>query len=230
MKNPKLVSILTPTYNRRRFIPQYLHNIKHQDYKGNIEIIILDDGIDNISDLIPNDERFKYIKINSKQPIGYKRNFLCHEARGDILIHMDDDDYYPPQRISHAVETLTNARDEALIAGSSLIYFYDKNLGIRQFGKINLERGYHAHAGTFAFFKEYLETNQFDDQALKGEELIFTHHFTNPLSQLNPLKTVLVTSHNNNTVPKTKLMGIETPYTIEQFIKDSRACHFYKTL
>ena len=48
--------------------------------------------------------------------------------------------------------------------------------------------------------------------------------------KIQHLKTILVTSHNNNTVPKTKLMGMETPYTIEQFIKDSRACHFYKTL
>ena len=33
-------------------------------------------------------------------------NFLHKKSKGDILVYMDDDDYYPPSRVSHAVETL----------------------------------------------------------------------------------------------------------------------------
>jgi len=92
MNKISLVSVLTPTYNRRKFIPQYLRNIKNQDYNGPIEILIADDGTDSIEDLLPNESSFKYIKLDSKKTIGYKRNLLCDEAKGDILINMDDDD------------------------------------------------------------------------------------------------------------------------------------------
>lgn len=31
---------------------------------------------------------------------------MHEKSKGDILVYMDDDDYYPPERVSHAVETL----------------------------------------------------------------------------------------------------------------------------
>jgi glycosyltransferase involved in cell wall biosynthesis len=114
MKKPNLVSILTPTFNRRKFIPQYLRNIRRQDYKGPIEILIADDGEDKVEDLIPKNSIFRYIKMPEKKPIGYKRNLLCSEAKGDILINMDDDDFYPARRISHAIEKL-NKKEVACI-------------------------------------------------------------------------------------------------------------------
>ena len=47
---------------------------------------------------------------------------------------MDDDDYYPPNRISHAVETLQN-NPKALCCGSSIMFIYFKNIDIMyQFG------------------------------------------------------------------------------------------------
>ena len=41
---------------------------------------------------------------------------------------MDDDDYYPPERISHAVSTLQK-NPKALCAGSSTMYIYFKHIG-----------------------------------------------------------------------------------------------------
>ena len=228
MNKINLVSVLTPTYNRRKFIPQYLRNIKNQDYNGPIEILIADDGTDSIEDLLPNNSSFKYIKLDSKKTIGYKRNLLCDEANGDILINMDDDDFYPPQRISHAVDELQ--KHDVYIAGCSLLYIYDKKKGICHNGPLNLERGYHASAGTFAFYKEYLELNKFDDDAKVSEELMFTHHFTNPLIQLDPLKTNLVISHQHNTVNKEKSMNVQTPLILKEIIHDDESLKFYLNL
>ena len=72
----------------------------------------------------------------------------------------------------------------------NLNIFFNKKMGIRSFMPIknNINFGYHAHGPTFAFFKEYLESNKHDDQAELGEESMFTHNFTSPLIQLNPLK------------------------------------------
>lgn len=224
MKKPNLVSILTPTFNRRKFIPQYLRNIRRQDYKGRIEILIADDGEDKVEDLIPKNSIFRYIKMPEKKPIGYKRNLLCSEAKGEILINMDDDDFYPTRRISHAIEKLN--KKEAYIAGCSHNYLYDKNRGITQYGPIS---DYHATAGTFAFYSEYLDRNKFNDSAENGEEIGFTHHFTNPLIQLDSINTILIMCHSKNTHNKDSLPTEETKLILSDFIKDKIEYEFYMT-
>lgn len=222
MKKFPLVSILTPTFNRRKFIPQYLRNIRRQDYKGPIEILIADDGHDKVEDLIPKNTIFRYIKMTEKKPIGYKRNLLCSEAKGEILIHMDDDDFYPSTRVSHAIEKLN--KKEAYIVGCSQNYVYDKTSGVSQSVPVSL---YHAVAGTFAFYKEYFDKNQFDDYAETGEEVSFTHHFTNPLIQLDSIKTILVMCHSQNTHNKDNLIKVPTILNLRNFVKDKIEYDFY---
>jgi len=216
------VSILTPTFNRRKFFPQYLRNIRRQDYQGPIEILIADDGDDKMEDLIPNDISFRYIKLDQKKTIGYKRNLLCHEAKGDILIHMDDDDFYPSQRISHAVEKLSHG--EACIAGASHCYLYSKHHGVTEFGPVGR---FHATAGTFAFYKEYSISNQFDEFTSFGEEKSFTRNFTNPLIQLDALKTILVICHDNNTVSKAKVSRRAVDLSLKSFVENITEYDFY---
>ena len=47
-----MVSCIMPTYNRREFIPNAIRYFLRQDY-DNKELIIIDDGTDNIADLVP---------------------------------------------------------------------------------------------------------------------------------------------------------------------------------
>lgn len=105
------MSVVTPTYNRRRFIPSLIACFKHQTYPmDRMEWIILDDGEDSVEDLfqkaakdIPN---LRYIRREPKLLIGAKRNILNKEAKGEIIVSMDDDDYYCPERVAHAVHKL----------------------------------------------------------------------------------------------------------------------------
>ena len=108
-KLPK-VSICTPTYNRRPFISNLIKCVENQTYpKELIEWIIVDDGTDKIEDLIENIIYVIYIRCKEKLPLGKKRNMLHAETSGDIIINMDDDDFYPPCRIEHAVSSLINS-------------------------------------------------------------------------------------------------------------------------
>ena len=52
---------------------------------------------------------------------------MHEKSTGDIIVYMDDDDYYPPTRISHAVETLAQ-NPQALCAGSSIMHIYFKHI------------------------------------------------------------------------------------------------------
>ena len=221
-----LVSVCTPTFNRRPFIPIMLSCFKNQTYpKDRIEWIIVDDGTDPIEDLISssNIPQIKYFKQKKKMALGEKRNFMHSKAKGTIIVYMDDDDYYPPERISHAVETLTNNK-EALCAGSSEIYVYFKH--IHQMYQSGPYGPNHATAGTFAFKTELLKTCKYEDHAALAEEKFFLKNYTIPFVQLDPMKTILVFSHEHNTFDKRKLLENQneqyfkpSPKTVDDFIR-----------
>ena len=59
------VSLITPTYNRRLFMPQAIRNYLNQNYpENNMEWIIADDGEDKIEDLITDIKGVRYYKFD----------------------------------------------------------------------------------------------------------------------------------------------------------------------
>jgi glycosyltransferase involved in cell wall biosynthesis len=221
-----MVSICTPTFNRRPFFPTLFACFKNQTYpKQNMEWIIVDDGTDKIGDLVrdANIEQIRYYTLPQKLTLGKKRNFMHGLCKGDIIVYMDDDDYYPPERVSHAVETLLK-NPSALCAGSSEIYVYFGDLEkMIQFGPYGPN---HATAGTFAFRKELLAQTKYDDEKAIGEERDFLKNYTIPFVQLDPLKTILVFSHDHNTFDKRTMLVNPHPQfvresnkTVDQFIR-----------
>ena len=202
--NKKTVSICTPTYNRREFMKKLIDYVNHQDYpKKLIQWVIVDDGEDKIEDLIKDMTNVVYVKLPKKVPLGKKRNIMHDHATGSIIVYMDDDDYYPSTRVSHAVDELSK-NPNILCAGCSKIYVYfeDSNK-IYSFGPYN---NYHATANTFAFKRELLEQTKYEDTATRSEEKYFLKNFTIPMIQLNTIKTILTISHHHNTYDKRQIM------------------------
>lgn len=117
-----LVSCIMPTANRRVFVPQAIQYFLRQEYL-NRELIIVDDGSDSVADLIPSHRQIRYLRLEGKHTIGAKRNFACKEARGEIIVHWDDDDWMAPGWLSYLVTNLL--REEADICGLDRILFYD---------------------------------------------------------------------------------------------------------
>jgi hypothetical protein len=117
-----LVSCIMPTYNRRAFVGQAIFYFLRQDYTDK-ELIIVDDGTDAVADLIPADERIRYIRLSEKTSIGAKRNRACEQARGDIIAHWDDDDWHAPHRLRYQVEALL--RENTDLCGINTLLFYD---------------------------------------------------------------------------------------------------------
>jgi glycosyltransferase involved in cell wall biosynthesis len=211
------VSVCTPTFNRRPFIENMFRCFRNQNYpKDRIEWIIVDDGTDKIKDLIDKSgiEQIKYFPIEEKMTLGTKRNFMHKQIKGSIIVYMDDDDYYPPERISHAVERLQGDKN-ALCAGSSEIYIYFK--GLKRMVQCGPYNPNHATAGTFAFKAELLKQTQYEDHAAIAEERAFLKGYTIPFVQLDPLKTILVFSHEHNTFDKRKMLDNPHP----DYLKDS---------
>jgi hypothetical protein len=198
------VTVCTPTFNRRPFVQGMVACFRHQTYPADrMEWLIGDDGTDPIGDVVSELPGVRYFSWDTKQTLGFKRNFLNDQARGDILVYMDDDDYYPPQRVMHAVHML-QTHPEAMLAGSGAMYMYFKhNSTLYLVGPYAQNR---ATAATWAFRKSLLATSRFRDDESVAEEPAFLNDYTVPVVQLDPRDTIVVISHPYSTFDKRILL------------------------
>lgn len=217
------VSVCTPTFNRRPYIPLAIRCFEHQTYpKDRMEWLIIDDGTDPIGDLVKHLAGVRYVQLEEKMPLGRKRNYmnLLAAERGEIIVYMDDDDYYPPERVQHAVETLMQT--PALVAGSSLMHIFFRDTGrifaCGPYGPL------HATAATLAFKREFLSSHRYDNGAALAEERVFLSNFTEPLVQLDTNKTILVLAHSQSSMNKDTLLNapltVESTRTLKDYIDD----------
>ena len=200
-----------------------------------MEWIILDDGSDPVGDLfrglsLPN---VHYIYLPEKLTIGAKRNMLNMKSCGDIIIAMDDDDYYPPERVP-AVITAFKQKPVYELAGASEIFMYYSD--IQTIYKLGPYHANHATNGTMAWKKSYANTHLYDETVTHAEEKSFLDGYVNPMIQLDPRKVMLVMSHSDNTFDKKKMrendsnpLMKKTAFKLRDFIKDSAARDFFST-
>lgn len=117
-----LVSCLMPTCRRRAFVPQAIRCFLDQDYAEK-ELIIVNDGGERINDLVPAHPAVRLIELEGRRSLGAKRNLACQEARGNVLVHWDDDDWSAPWRVSYQAAELR--RLGADLCGLNRVWFYD---------------------------------------------------------------------------------------------------------
>lgn len=231
MDNLPNVSICTPTFNRRPFIPYLIKSYNDQTYpKNKMEWIIIDDGSDKIKDLVENIEGVQYYSYDKKMTIGKKRNLLNEKSTGEIIIYIDDDDYYPPTRVEHAVKKLIKDKSKLIAASSEMFIYFNKIKKLYKFGPYNKN---HGTAATFAFRKELLKQTKFNDNASLSEEKEFLKNYSIPMIQLDPKQTILVFSHLHNTFDKNELLlnknelVKESNISLKTFIKNPELYEFY---
>lgn len=215
-KQRPFVSVICPTFNRRKFLPNLIKQFLYQTYPQEfMELIIVDDSPESNIDLIPQQSNIKYYHINEKLVLGKKRNYLNSLSTGDIIVCFDDDDFYSPERVRHAVTKLSGSK--CLIAGSTIIHVYYKSINkILEFGPVGK---YHGTNGTLAYKKEYLENHSYLDDKEKAEETYFTNNFSEPMVQLNPQNVMICLAHDSNTVDKYQFIerGQVTSYKLHKF-------------
>ena len=117
------VSILIPTYNRKRFEKLIEHNINIQRYYNIKEIIILDDSDIDDPLCIKTKYPIRYYRCN-RCSIGDKRNALIQLATGKYLANIDTDDMYDKDYIAHSIfEMETN--DKAISGSADMNVYCD---------------------------------------------------------------------------------------------------------
>jgi len=105
------VSIITPCFNREKFIAETLDCIQKIDY-SNWECIVVDDGsTDNsgkiIQEFVQKDDRFKYL-YHPNCGISITKNTAVANSNGKYIFPLDSDDLISPYYIKEAVEIMEN--------------------------------------------------------------------------------------------------------------------------
>ncbi|CAB4573385.1 MAG: glycosyltransferase [Actinobacteria bacterium] len=231
--NKPTVSLVTATYNRRKFFPALIQMVKNQDYPLElIEWVILDDGSDKIGDLFVGLPWVKYHALEEKINIGTKRNILNRLATHEIVVNLDDDDYYPSTRVSEAVKKLTSSKKVAGGCTTLYVYFVDTKdiYCIGPFGDN------HSTNGPLAYFNTYGRSHRYVENVTQAEEASFMENYTIPMAQFDPIKTMLVLAHKENTFDKRGFREKDNPIVkrtamkLKNFVKEKSIRDFYEGL
>jgi glycosyltransferase involved in cell wall biosynthesis len=193
------VTCIMPTRDRRAFVPGAIRCFLRQDHAAR-ELLILDDGADAVGDLVPDDPRIRYVRLDGPpRTIGAKRNLACAQAEAaGVIAHWDDDDWYPPWRLRAQALAIAAGAD---ICGSSQLYYLDHD---RTRAWRYAYGGGEAFVGgnTLAYRRRVWEANPFPDAQI-GEDVRFLR--TRGRAQLRDLadpSLCVATLHAANTSPK----------------------------
>jgi len=107
-----VVSVLIPTFNRRRYFAEALASVVYQSYR-NLQIIAVNDGGEDVSDIVNsyNDPRILFINRKENRGLPYTLNEALAQARGKYVCYLGDDDLYYPHHVGTLVNALENESD-----------------------------------------------------------------------------------------------------------------------
>lgn len=122
----KLVSILIPAYNAKRWIRETIQSALNQTWPHK-EIIVINDGsADNTYDIARQFENsfLKVINQENRGPLA-TRNRLRDEAQGDYLQWLDHDDALSPEKIALQMEQALCDQNEKILYSCGYGTFYE---------------------------------------------------------------------------------------------------------
>jgi glycosyltransferase involved in cell wall biosynthesis len=229
------VSCLTPTYERRKFLPYLLDIFRRQTYPvDRRELVILDDSKQSNQDLIDDFKKkypqlqINYKYVSDKLKLGKKRNMLNGMAKGEYIMFMDDDDYYCSDKIKYTITRMLATKSTFSGSSEMYIYFTDTKL-IYRFNRLGQN---HSTAGTFCFHRDYLKNHSFQDEADKAEEKLFLDEYKTQQIQIDPYKAILCIAHSANTFDKRNLIDrlYKTNTKLKNFVSEKHLVEFYESL
>jgi glycosyltransferase involved in cell wall biosynthesis len=126
-----LISIILPTYNRIRFIPQAIESVLKQTYT-NWELIIIDDGSTDGTERIVNEylnenSRIRYYR-QPKKGASAARNFGLNIAKGSYVTFLDSDDIYHPDKLNVQLYKALECNSRIVLCFSDIV---ENNVVIR---------------------------------------------------------------------------------------------------
>ena len=104
-----LFSLIIPVYNRPEEVDELLESLSQQDYTGNFEVVIIEDGsllrCDDVVRKYAGKLHLSYCYKENSGP-GDSRNYGMKKAKGDYFIIFDSDCIIPPNYLTEVSNAL----------------------------------------------------------------------------------------------------------------------------
>jgi len=201
------ITVLVPTWNRSKFLPLFLMNLKCQDYPHHLlKLIIDDDGTDKFIQDIDEVKRIlhpievQYINNKPRRSIGKKRNDLVKECKTKIFCFLDDDDVYFPTYISHSYQVLKDNKAGCVGSDKMVFCMTDRNFDLHAIDCGN--RAVMIHEATMMMTKKWYKAScKFGNNSQgEGKNIFVGHEKTVAFTDI--MKVMCCVQHGSNTVNK----------------------------
>jgi len=219
------VSVVTLTHNRKKFFNLATLNYNNIDYpKNKLEWVIYDTSNQNncVEDMLPaknvreNKYNIKYVYDSTIETIGVSRNKALSLCSHEIIVFMDDDDYYPESSIKNRIIPFINDPQINIV-------------GCRFLGSFEINK-FISYIDSPQLFSSYTKFIKIASLAFKKELLIKFNPFCND-SSINELNSVI--SSTTSSFKELSWEGvivslIHTKNTTHRLVpnSDSNGCHF----
>jgi len=171
--------VVIPTYNEENFIKGCLESILKAkvNYKGKIEVIVVDDGIDRTSN-IASEFGVKVIK-GSNKGVSEARNIGWKVAQGEVIVFLDADMRIDPNHFNEITKNImkpevggVNHHEVLHNKDSKIAQLNGLRLFFRQYKALKNPYAHHEGAVIRATRKEILkEVNGYDPQLYAYEDI-----------------------------------------------------------
>lgn len=206
------ISVVTLTYNRKKFLDLAFHNLLSTDYpKDKIEWVIVDDSDD--PDQQASDKIIKFGRENApmsmayiplaKRTIGRKRNVGIFRAEHPIILFMDDDDHYPPSSFRRRVSALLTHpwKPEAVVCSTIACYDLQHGISAVNTPPWSLGLSKRVSEATLTFYKSFWEVKNFPKVNMaEGDE--FIEGRAEAVLEIPPQQIIVAMSHGTNSTTR----------------------------
>ena len=174
-----MISVIIPMYNAAGSVVRALDSVKNQDYGGEVEIVVVNDGSkDNgreiVEDYIKNNPALKISLVNQQNGgVSKARNTGMKAAKGEFVAFLDSDDAWFPNKLRIQEDIFQqNGSVDFLAAGFDGLYFNNRAEG--ELIKINLKdlvyKNYFQPSTVMMKRKIVNEVGYFDENQKYAEE------------------------------------------------------------
>lgn len=127
-----LLSIIIPVYNAKEYLPECLDSIIPQIKDDSCEIVLVDDGSSDGSEIICDEYAKRYSSFvsvyhNVNHGLLYTRHYGVLKANGKYIMNCDADDFLDETALDNVISVLTKADYDVIIYNMDTVTNGEKN-------------------------------------------------------------------------------------------------------
>jgi len=228
------VTIITPTRDRPKFMEICAGAVDSQCYpKDKIEWIVIDDGKDTCDEFVRHLPYARYILETAGKTIAWKRNLGARLAKFPVIVHMDDDDIYPPNSLLFRVSMMMRAKKECAFCTILPSYDIANYISFINIPPIRLPQSMRVSEATMCYTKKFWEETGFPEETQIAEGHAFIHGRESKCIELSPQEVIVSLVHPKTTssrrAPAIEPNGCHYGFTEDLFTMLSRLGEFLKS-